>query len=286
MKTFLKILAGLALFAGALLLFVFWLTAGLPDAADKFLKRIAAKDYEGAMALTTPDFRASTDRAALEAFARSNGLEGYQSASWSSREVNNNVGSLKGSLTVTGGGVIPITISLVKSDDGWRIQNLKKAEGGAITDTPGQTPAPATSAAEAPDAPNARAPDAPNAEASDAPNAEAQAQLVAETLSAFAASVNAKDFTGFYDSISSRWQAQTSAEKLRESFGAFIDQEIDLTVVDGMQPNIDASAGIQADGTLHLTGHYPTEPSRTSFDLQYELEDAQWKIINIDIDVR
>lgn len=117
MKTFMKILLGLAVAGAGVLGLVFWMTADLPKAADGFFTRIAAKDYDGALALTTPDFRASTDRAGLEAFARSNGLEGYKSASWSSRSINNNTGTLEGTLTVAGG-VVPVTVTLVKGDSG------------------------------------------------------------------------------------------------------------------------------------------------------------------------
>ena len=88
MKTFLKILFGLALGGAAIVAVVFWATAGLPDAADGFFKKVAAKDFEGALALTTSDFRASTSADALATFAHSNGLDGYASASWSSRSIS------------------------------------------------------------------------------------------------------------------------------------------------------------------------------------------------------
>lgn len=132
MKTILKILAGFVVLIAAIFGFVFWATAGLPDTANSFFTRIAADDYAGAIALTTPDFRASTDRAALERFARENGFDKYQSADWSSRSFNNNLGSLEGSLRTNDGGVIPVTLQLVKADDGWRIQNVLKAQAGAV----------------------------------------------------------------------------------------------------------------------------------------------------------
>ena len=265
MKTFLKVLLGLGLGIAALLAFVFWMTADLSRVADQFLTRIAANDFDGAMAMTTPDFRANTDRAALEAFVRRNGLAGYKSASWSSRSVNNNVGLLEGSLTVADGGVIPVTMNLVKGDDGWRIQNLKKADAGVATDS---------SASRAP------------AEAPAAPDAQAQAALINDTMSAFAASVNAGDFSGFHAAVSKRWQAQATADEMRDAFAVFIDNKIDLTVLEGMQPNIDTTAGIESDGSLHLTGKYATEPSVTSFDLRYEQDDGEWRIININVNVR
>jgi hypothetical protein len=115
MKTFLKVMLGLAFLGASFVALIFWMTAGLPRAADQFFTLIAANDYDAALAMTTPDFRASTDRAALEAFARSNGLDGYKSASWSSRSTDNNAGQLEGNLVVADG-VIPVSVNLVKHE--------------------------------------------------------------------------------------------------------------------------------------------------------------------------
>jgi hypothetical protein len=267
MKTLLKVLLGLAVFGAVVIALVFWMTAGLPRAADQFFTHIAAKDYDAAMAMTTADFRASTDKAALQSFAQSNGLEGYRSASWSSRSVNNNVGVLEGSLTVADG-VIPIAVNLVKNDGEWQVQNVRKSEAGVAAVSNVSTTAPA-----------------PESATADAPDAATQQQMVADTLSAFAKSVNGDDFSVLHDTGSTRFREQVSAEKLRESFAAFVEQKIDLSVLEAMTPNIDAVSGIQPDGTLHLTGGYDTKPSRAYFDLLYELEEGQWGLTNINVKV-
>lgn len=276
MKTLLKVLLGAAVVIGGIVAIALYATSGLPDAADKFLSKIAANDYDGALALTTPDFRASTDRAALEAFARGNGIDGYKSASWSSRSIENSVGTLEGEITVADGGVIPMTIQLVKTDGEWRIQNLNKASAGATT-----APAPASK----PEAPAAEEP-AAAAEEPAAPGVDEQVQLVATTLAAFAESVNANDFTSLHALGSSAFQEQLSPEKLQEAFAGFVEQEVDLTVLDGMTPAMDDSSGIDGNGVLRLKGGYATEPSRTSFELQYVEEDGEWRLIDIKVNVK
>jgi hypothetical protein len=265
MKTFLKVMLGLAVLGVGFIALIFWVTASLPRAADQFFKHIAANDYDAAMAMTTPDFRASTDRAALEAFVRSNGLDGYKSASWTSRSMDNNAGMLEGSLIVTDG-AIPIAVNLVKHEGEWKIQNVRKADAGVSTDS---GPAPASPVSTVP-----------------APDAGEQQQLVADTLSAFAESINTGDFGPLHEIGSSRFKDQVGVEKLRESFSGFVEQKVDLSILESMTPMLDASSGVGPDGTLRLIGNYETSPSRTAFDLLYEREDAQWRLININVEVR
>ena len=264
MKTFLKVLLGLALAGAGIVAFVFWLTADLPRAADQFLGRIAAGDYDGALALTTPDFRANTDRAALEAFARDNGLNGYRSASWSSRSIDNNVGKLEGTLTLANG-AIPVSIQLIKSDAGWQVQNLSKAAAGARID-------------------EGRAAEAAAPPAVTAPDAGTQRELIAGTLQALADSINGQDFSILHSHAASRFQSAASPERLAEVFDEFVQQEVDLSVLQSLQPEIEKSA-VGADAILHLGGYYDTQPSRTHFDLQYEREGDAWKLIEIDVQV-
>lgn len=279
MKTLLKIVLGLVVVVGAGIGLVFWLTADLPRAADAFLTRIAANDYDGALALTTPDFRASTDRAALEAFARSNGLDSYKSATWTSRQIENSSGQLEGTLTLASGEV-PISISLVKDDGGWKIQKLNKAAAGLSP-----APAPATPAPEAKPEPASEAPAAEESAAGDMPDEAAQQQLVADTLHAFAASINGDDFGILHQTAAQPFQDQISVDTLRTQFEGFVEEKVDLSVLDTLTPAIDSSSAIDANGILHLTGSYPTKPSRVNFDLQYMQEDGEWKLVSINVQV-
>ena len=130
MKTVMKIVLALALLIGGCTGVVFWATSGLPKAADAFFTAIAKQDYPAAIQLTTADFQASTSAEQLQAFAEENGLTGYREASWSSRSIENDTGALEGTLTLADGGSIPVTVQLVKGADGWRVQNVSKANAG------------------------------------------------------------------------------------------------------------------------------------------------------------
>lgn len=271
MKTLLKVLLGLALGGAAIVAVVFWATAGLPEAADGFFKKLAAKDYPGALALTTADFKASTSADALAEFARSNGLDGYASASWSSRSIDGSTGKLEGSLTVTDGGVVPVSVTLVKSDGQWLIQNVEKSAAGLSTSSTDTSP-------EA--APKADVPPTPAL-----PSEDEQRALVKETLSAFAQSINADDFSILHATLATPFQEQISVEQLRESFAEFVDEEIDLSVLDSLTPELDAQSGFDVDGALLLVGSFPTEPSKVGFTLRYVSEADQWRLLKINVKV-
>lgn len=134
MKTVMKVLLGLVLLVSGCVGVVFWATSELPKTADAFFTAVAREDYDAAMAMTTADFKASTSAADLQAFAEENGLRGYRDASWSSRSIENDTGALEGTLSMADGSGLPVTVQLVKSDAGWRIQNVRKAEAGLQDD--------------------------------------------------------------------------------------------------------------------------------------------------------
>lgn len=271
MKTLGKILLGIVLAIGAVIGIAFWATSDLPKAADAFLSKLAVGDYDGALALSTADFRASTDRAALEAFARGNALDKYESASWSSRSIENNVGQLQGTLSLKGGGELPVTLQLVKGEDGWRVQNLKKADAGVATQPTQSAPA-APATAEAPAAPTP---------AVAVPDAGVQQQLVGDTMSLFAEALNTQDFSALQASGSTRFRQSVSADRLAEAFQSFIDQGADLRGLAEYEPGIDAR--VDADGLLHLEGSYELESSKVQFGFQYEQDGGKWKLVDLHV---
>lgn len=271
MKTLLKVLLGLALGGAAIVAVVFWATAGLPEAADSFFKKVAAKDYPGALALTTADFKASTSADALAAFASSNGLDGYASASWSSRSIDGSTGALEGSLKLADGGVVPVSVTLVKSDGQWLIQNVEKSATGLSTSS-------TDTRAEA--APKADDPATPAL-----PTTDEQLALVKDTLSAFAQSVNADDFSILHATLATPFQQQVSAEQLGESFAEFVEEQVDLSLLDSLTPELAPQSGLDEDGALRLEGSFPTEPSKVGFKLRYVSEADQWRLLQINVKV-
>ena len=111
-------------------------------------------------------------------------------------------------------------------------------------------------------------------------------QLVNATMLDFALAIKARDFTGFYNNIAKFWQTQTTKEELYTTFKTFSDQNIDLTVLQGMEPTFTQDPYLDKNEWLILQGYYPTQPSVVYFTLKYLYEDPRWKLIGIDVNVK
>lgn len=109
--------------------------------------------------------------------------------------------------------------------------------------------------------------------------------LVKATMLDFALAVKAKDFSGFHKNIAKFWQARTSATELAQIFKSFIDQEIDLTVLDDLEPAYSRKPALNSQGWLTVEGAYPTKPSAVNFIVKYKKEGPDWKLVGIEVKV-
>jgi len=109
--------------------------------------------------------------------------------------------------------------------------------------------------------------------------------LVKATMLDFALAVKAKDFTGFHKNIAKFWQARTSSNELAQIFKSFIDQEMDLTVLDDLTPSLANKPALNSQGWLVIEGAYPTKPSAVDFILKYKKEGFDWKLVGIEVNV-
>jgi len=122
-----------------------------------------------------------------------------------------------------------------------------------------------------------------------APKAPAEKEARALTLNsvlAFNKAVQAKDFVDFHKQISSLWQGQITPDKLKEVFRTFIDQNLDISGVEKVDPTFDVPPKIDSDGVLALQGSYLIAPNKVEFRLKYVNEKAAWKLIGIKLDVK
>jgi len=257
MKIFLIILLVIIILAIVIILFVFQLTGGITDTADQFFSAVKEKDFPKAYTFTSQEFQASTSLEELQRFLEGTALLDYQEASWGSRSVSGSQGELEGSIKTTSGGTIPVKITLVKESGGWKILNIHKADAGLLTDQSLEIPAESV-----------------------------LIQLVNSTLHDLALAINSRDFENFHQKISRLWQSQITKEELFEIFRSFSDQNIDLTVLEGINPVFSEKPLMNAENLLILTGYYPTQPSVTYFILKYTMEHPNWKLIGINVEVK
>jgi hypothetical protein len=126
----LGVLAGLAVFVGVILAVVFYATSGVTGAADKFYETARGGNAQEVYALTSAELRNVTNADQLAAYIEANRFDQVAQTSWSSRSVENNLGSVEGTLTLDDGGVIPVTMQLVKEGDDWKVSFIELGEAG------------------------------------------------------------------------------------------------------------------------------------------------------------
>jgi hypothetical protein len=257
MKIFLIVLLVIILLALLILFFVFQLTGGVTKVADQFFSAVKEKDFSKAYSYTSQDFQASTSLEDLQRFLEGTALLDYQDASWSSRSFSGNEGNLEGSIKTSSGGTIPIKITLVKESDNWKIQTIHKADAGLLSDQSLQLPAETV-----------------------------LIQLVNSTMQDLALAINARDFGNFHQKISRLWQSQITKEELSNIFQSFSEQNIDLTVLEGIEPVFSEKPLLNAENLLILTGYYPTQPPVTYFTLKYTMEYPNWKLFGVNVEFK
>jgi hypothetical protein len=147
-----KILLGIVIFIVLVIILAMWATSDLVTVAEKQLTYLKSGDYIAAYGLTSKDFQANTTLDQFKAFvAQYPGLSKNISHDFSERAIENDLGTLSGTVTSVEGGVTPIAYQFVKENGEWRILGIKLNQSGATTQpvTPEPsvvTPAPATAA--------------------------------------------------------------------------------------------------------------------------------------------
>jgi hypothetical protein len=249
-KKLLKILAIIAVVIGMSLSLVFYLTADLTEVTEDFFLAVKNGDMIAASSYLTEDFVAATPPDELQEYMRKNALDDYAGASWASRSINSGTGSLSGTISTDSGGTIALTVGLLKTEGGWKIQSIrKKIAGAGVT---GSTHS--------------------------IPNEDELLALVGDSMAIFGRSVQAPDMTEFYDHLSMLWKNQSSQEDIEKIFGGHF-QEADFAGLLSNPPTFVSAPTFNENGWLVIEGFYPTPPYRFNFTHKYTKEGFSWKLV-------
>jgi hypothetical protein len=256
MKKLLKVLLAALILIAIAIAVIFYLTSDVTRAADTFFTLVRNGNIQGAYASTAQEFRAATTQPKFEDFLKASAIADYESASWTSRSIRNNVGDLEGSLKTKSGGVIPITIKFVKESGTWKILSMHKPASGIDSDSPALPP-----------------------------DLELTA-LADHSVLLLGRAINAGDFRPFYSECSKTWQDQTTPEALGKAFKSFLDQKIDLTVAGGIKPEFSEKPVIDKNGTLIVQGFYPVQKSKINFTFKYIQDAGTWKLLGTKVSMK
>ncbi|MDA0993787.1 MAG: hypothetical protein O3A13_09155 [Proteobacteria bacterium] len=258
MNKFLKILVGILSLVALGLGSVFYFTSDMVRTADDFFLATKNGDIAAAYSFLSEDFQASTSQSELSTFAQSNRLTEFQEANWQNRSVSGGRGELVGSITTTSGGVVPISLSLVKGDNSWKIYAIQKPATGLQVESA----------------------------SFQMPSASDQVDLARTTMHVFAESVNDRSMKAFFEHTSNLWQKQTTIEDLDQAFAVFYEFGADLTVLDNFSPGFDPEPSVDENGILLLSGYYPTKPTQVHFEQKYVYEGLGWKLVGFSTNIK
>ena len=111
--------------------------------------------------------------------------------------------------------------------------------------------------------------------------------LALDSLLAFNQAVQSKSFVDFHkQKIATVWRQQITAGKLLDIFERFIEQEANIAGIAKTEATFDEPPAIDEDGVLQMVGSYPTKPSQVRFKLAYVYEEPEWKLVQVNVNVR
>lgn len=270
MKKGWKIVIGLSAVIVVILAIVLFTTSGMRTTANEFFGAVKQQDMTKARTYLSEEFKASTDEDALKEFLSKSALLNFKEANWAESSINGGRGELNGTITTETGGNIPIKLLFIKENEEWKIYAMQKPTAGLQPSESAEPSASATSAA------------SPAA----IPGKAEQIALSKQSMHDFALSLKNKNMEHFRSTVSKMWQSQFTTEKLNEGYASVIKADLDLTVLDSLQPVLDGDATINEDGVLVIKGHYPTKPSVVSFECKYIYEGISWKLIGFFLDIK
>jgi hypothetical protein len=123
------------------------------------------------------------------------------------------------------------------------------------------------------------------ASAQNVPDARVQEILIKASLLTF----NDANVTGNYEvmhaKLAKAFGDQFPPQRLAETFKGFRDLHVNLDMIAAMKP-VPVDAKVDGSGKLMLKGYFDTSPSRTNYDLGYVMQDGEWKLVGINVDLK
>jgi len=131
------VIAGLVLLAGVIVAGVFYATSGVTGAADKFYETARSGNSEELYALTSAQLKSVTSAEQLIAYVQANRFNQVADTSWTSRAIENGIGSVEGTLTLDDGGAIPVAMQLVQEGEDWKVSFIELRVQAGLSDGAG-----------------------------------------------------------------------------------------------------------------------------------------------------
>jgi hypothetical protein len=106
--------------------------------------------------------------------------------------------------------------------------------------------------------------------------------LIRETLLALDQANKTGNYTVLRDLGSPAFQNNTDAH-LAEIFAKQRNDNVDLSGVAVIDPQLTLLPQIEANGLLHMSGFFPSVPTQVNFDLAYAAVNGQWRLFGVSV---
>lgn len=116
------------------------------------------------------------------------------------------------------------------------------------------------------------------------PPPEAMIILIRSSLVALSQANQTGNYTVLNQLGSANFRRNNTAERLAQIFAPFRTNNIDLSVVVFVTPQLTEAPRFE-NGRLRLIGYFPTQPMRVTFDLMFEPDGGQWKLFGLGVDL-
>ncbi len=90
------------------------------------------------------------------------------------------------------------------------------------------------------------------------------------------------NYTVLRDLASPAFQVNTAA-RLGEIFAGLRRDNLDLSGVAALDPQLTLLPQIEANGMMHMTGFFPSVPAQVNFELVYAPVNGQWRLFGISV---
>ncbi|MDP2624894.1 MAG: hypothetical protein Q8P27_01780, partial [Candidatus Peregrinibacteria bacterium] len=116
-----KIIGVLVAFIAIVIVLAFTLTSGVAGAGDDFMVDISGGNYEAAYDSTADSFKEITGYEEFAAAMEYYEFNLYSEHIWNSRAVENNIGILVGTTTLSDGTIYSLEMEFIKADGDWEM---------------------------------------------------------------------------------------------------------------------------------------------------------------------
>ena len=257
--TALGIVAAIAGCTGGHFLYVFVSTADSADLADRYLTALGEGSVSEAYQLTSTAFREEQGPEEFADVIDIVSIADHELMPWQDRTLDHNdFNILTGTLTTASGRTLPFVLEVVEEEGEWRVRALTG---------PGRMDV------------------GPGAWFRQVPKDATLKRTVRETMLEFHEAVRDRDLRRFYDTM---WTARTEISywKFEGTFQEFLDDDVDLSGVQGVEPEFldppkldRTSSGI----LLVLNGKFDAEGGQVPFTFRYKYKHPIWLLFNINV---